>query len=72
MTLRDQRIQQLDDLKSKGITPAAYIVEELNCSFIPRRHWEFDHIEEAEKKYGELRDAGIYPAFLKKYAAFDF
>lgn len=68
---KDIRAAQLEDLKS-GIFSGMFVVEELNSSFLVRQKWEFEKKEDAERKYSELANSGIYTAFLRKYAKFDF
>lgn len=55
MTLKEQRNNQLDELKSvDNISPVKYRVSLLNGSFKPYQTYEFDKLDEAKEKAKEL------------------
>lgn len=70
MKEKDLRAAQLDELKN-GITRAAYIVEYLNSEFLPYKRSTHETSAAAEAEYRKAAET-TPPAFIRKYATFQF
>ena len=71
MTEKQKRTEQLEKLKS-GVNPGIFVVEYLSSSFSIFKKWEYETQEEAERKFRDLRNSGVYPAFINCYVRFTF
>ena len=71
MTEKQKRAGQLEKLKS-GVNPGIFVVEYLSSSFSVFKKWEYETQEEAERKFRDLRNSGVYPAFINCYVRFTF
>lgn len=70
MKEKEIRAAQLDDLKD-GITPGTYCIEILNAAFQPWKTLRYKERADAERIYEHL-SAAHGPAYVRKYAKFDF
>ncbi len=67
MTLNEQRSEQPDALKIKGVGTVKYKIQILNAAFKPWKTLECDSMEEAVKAYKKMEPV-YYGSFLRRCA----